>query len=101
MPAFLIATVSIHDPETYQRYTALTPKTIADHGGKFVVRGGTIDTLEGEPLQDRLVILEFPSRQAVHDWYNSPEYQAAAKIRQTASESRFIVVDRLEDGMVR
>jgi uncharacterized protein (DUF1330 family) len=100
MPAFLIATVSIHDPETYKRYTALTPKTSADHGGKFVVRGGTIDTLEGEPLQDRLVILEFPSRQAVHDWYNSPEYQAAARIRQAASESRFIVVDRLEDGMV-
>lgn len=100
MPAFLIATVRIHDPETYQQYTALTPKTIADHGGKFVVRGAKVDTLEGEPFEERLVILEFPSRQAVHDWYNSPEYQAAAKLRQAASDARFIVVDRLEDGIV-
>ena len=99
MSAFMIATVRIHDPETYKDYTALTPATIAAHGGKFVVRGGQIDTLEGEPFEERLVILEFPSRQAAHDWYNSPEYQAAAKIRQAASIARFIVVDKVPEGL--
>ena len=100
MSAFMIATITIHDPETYQQYTQLTPASIQAYGGKFVVRGGSIDTLEGEPMRERLVILEFPSRQAIHDWYNSPAYQEAAKIRQASSTGRFIVVDTVEGGEV-
>ncbi len=93
MSAYIVGTVSISDPETYKKYTAKTPALIAKHGGKFIARGGEVQTLEGETFNDRLVIIEFPSQQALHDWYNDPDYQDAIKIRQSASVGRVLAVE--------
>jgi len=93
MSAYIIATVAINDPETYKKYTAKTPALVAKHGGKFIARGGEVTTLEGEAFNDRLVIIEFPSGQALQDWYNDPEYQDALLIRQSASEGRVLAVE--------
>jgi len=93
MSAFIVATVSINDPETYKKYTAKTPALIAKHGGKFIARGGDVETLEGEVFNDRMVIIEFPSKQALQDWYNDPEYQEALLIRQSASHGRVLAVE--------
>ena len=59
MPAYVIAEVSINDPEQYKKYTAVTPGIIEQYGGKFVVRGGDVQTLEGEHADSRWVVLEF------------------------------------------
>lgn len=99
MKAYIIAMVNVEDPETYSTYTAQTPATIAAHGGKFIARAGQAETLEGEAKSHRLVILEFPSREAATNWYNSPEYQRLKKIRQQASTSRFLIVDAVPDGL--
>lgn len=93
MSAYVVATVSINDPETYKKYTARTPALVAKHGGKFIVRGGDVDTLEGETFNDRLVVIEFPSKQALNDFYNDPDYQEARLIRQSASQGRFLAVE--------
>lgn len=93
MSAYIVGTVSINDPETYKNYTARTPALIAKHGGKFIVRGGKVDTLEGEAFNGRMVIIEFPSNQALQDWYNDPEYQEALLIRQSASQGRVLAVE--------
>jgi len=93
MSAYIVGTVSISDPETYKKYTAKTPALIAKHGGKFIARGGNVDTLEGEAFNDRMVIIEFPSKQALQDWYNDPEYQEALLIRQSASIGRVLAVE--------
>lgn len=93
MSAYVVGTVSIDDPETYKNYTARTPALVARHGGKFIVRGGKVDTLEGEAFNGRVVIIEFPSNQALQDWYNDPEYQEALLIRQSASEGRVLAVE--------
>src|SRR5277367_6973906 len=61
MPAYMIVHVSITDPEKYREYTRHTPRIIAAHGGRFIVRGGESVTLEGEPSQQRVVVVEFPS----------------------------------------
>lgn len=91
MVAYVIATMTIHDPETYRKYTALTPATLKLHGGRFLTRGTEVSTLEGEQFAERMVILEFPSREHADAWYNSPEYAAALKFRHASSTARVIV----------
>lgn len=92
MPAYLIARVEVTDWERYRAYTKATPTAIAAYGGKFIVRGGEITTLEGEPETRRLVIIEFPSLEQAKAFYNSPEYARAKALRAGAAVGQFIVV---------
>ena len=98
MKAYVIAQIKVEDPEVYSQYTAQTPATIAAHGGKFIARAGQADVLEGETSNYRTVILEFPSREAVNNWFHSPEYQAIKHLRAASSSGSLIVVDAVEDG---
>lgn len=72
MAAYMICTMRVHDPETYKKYTALTPATLKKYGGKFLTRGDPVVTCEGETFTDRMVILEFPDEAAAQAWYNVP-----------------------------
>jgi uncharacterized protein (DUF1330 family) len=91
MPAYFVCTMRIHDPETYKKYTALTPAIVARHGGKFLTRGDEVSTAEGEKFTERMVIIEFPDRAAAEAWYNDPEYQKASEFRRAASRGRMIL----------
>lgn len=98
MSVYLVCMVRVDDPETYKLYTAHTPGIIAKHGGKFLVRGGDVETIEGGEFKDRLVVLEFPSREAVKTFYASPEYQKIKKHRTDSSEATFLLADGVADG---
>jgi uncharacterized protein (DUF1330 family) len=100
MSAYLIATVRVDDPETYKLYTAQTPALIAKHGGRFLVRGGAVETLEGPTFGDRMVVVEFPSMAAAKAMYNSPEYQAVMIHRQASSEATFLLAEGAPDVQV-
>ena len=93
MPAYVIAEISIHDPATYERYKQLAPASIAKHGGRYALRGGTTQALEGEWSPERLVILEFPTADAARKWFSSPEYTEARAIRRASSTARILLVD--------
>jgi uncharacterized protein (DUF1330 family) len=93
MSTYLISTMTIHDPETYRKYTAGTPPTVKRHGGRFLTRGEPVVTLEGEPFTRRMVIMEFPSRKHIEEWLADPEYQALAKHRYAASKGQIIIQD--------
>lgn len=93
MPAYLIARVNVTDPERYKDYTALTPAAIAKHGGRFVVRGGPVTTLEGTPEHDRIVVIEFPTMAQAKTFWASPDYEHAKSKRQGAATGQFILVD--------
>jgi uncharacterized protein (DUF1330 family) len=93
MTAYVIASVNITDPEKYKGYQALTPGAIAAHGGKFVVRGGAMEVLEGEWPRPRVVVLEFESMDAAKKFYNSAEYTAARAKREGAAEFSMVVVE--------
>ncbi len=93
MPGYLIARVNVTDPEQYRKYTQVTPGVIAEFGGKFIVRGGPAVTLEGPEDTHRIVVIEFPSRERAIEFYNSPEYTEARKLRRDASEGSFIAVE--------
>ena len=92
MSAYLIGRITITDPERYREYTQLTPGIIAQYGGRFIVRGGEVITLEGTPANQRLVVVKFPSVAQAQAFYNSSEYRQAMAIRQSASEGHFVIV---------
>ena len=98
MAAYVVSMMSIHDPKTYKKYTDLTPPIVKRHGGKFLTRGEDVTTLEGEPYQNRMVILEFPSKQSVLDWMADPEYQEAMNFRHAASEARIFLQEGSADS---
>ncbi|MGB6604753.1 MAG: DUF1330 domain-containing protein [Steroidobacteraceae bacterium] len=92
MSAYLLAQIQVRDWDTYKQYTARTPGIIAKHGGRFLVRGGETEVLEGEGAGHRIVVLEFPSMAAARAFYHSPEYQEVKRIRTAASAAQFLIV---------
>lgn len=92
MAGYIIADVEITDPEEYKRYAQQTPGTVEQYGGRFIVRGGQPETLEGDWQTKRIVIIEFPSVEQAKIWYDSPEYSAIKGIRQHAAISSIIIV---------
>lgn len=93
MTAYIIARVNVTDPDKYEGYKALSPAAIAAYGGRYLVRGGPIQTLEGEPESRRVVVLEFPTMEAAEKFYNSSEYGAAREKRRGAAEFQLILVE--------
>ena len=69
------------------------PATIAHYGGRFLVRGGTADVLEGDWPQRRRVIIEFPSMEAARAWWDSPEYEKPKAMRRAASNGRLVLLE--------
>ena len=96
MKAYVIATETMKDEAVFATYRKEVPATIAAFGGKFVVRGGQLTTLEGEWPHPRLVIIEFPSRAAAEGWYKSPEYQKILPLRTNSTVGNLIIVDGVE-----
>jgi uncharacterized protein (DUF1330 family) len=86
----------IHDPQKFDEYRKQVMSTLEAYGAKFLVRGGKFTALEGEMPFERIAMLEFPSRKAAEDWYNSPAYQKILPLRLNAMEAQFIVVDGVE-----
>jgi uncharacterized protein (DUF1330 family) len=93
MKAYVIATETINDEATFAKYRAEVPRTVEPFGGKFIVRGGNFTVLEGEWKHPRLVIIEFPSRQAAEDWYRSADYQKVISLRLKSTVGNLVIVD--------
>jgi uncharacterized protein (DUF1330 family) len=94
MPAYVIASVTeAHDDEALAEYRRRNTAAVEAHGGRFVVRGGAMDVLEGDWAPLRLVVMEFDDMDAARAWYESEEYQAAIPIRQGASTTDIILVE--------
>jgi uncharacterized protein (DUF1330 family) len=90
--AYVVVDVEVQDPEAYQEYTRQVPDTLQPYGGKFIVRGGNAQTLEGAWNPKRVVILEFPTAQQAKGWHASAAYQAILPIRQRNARTNFLTV---------
>ena len=93
MPAYIIVDVEIHDPVQYEDYKKLTPISLAKYQGKFIVRGGTTETLEGGWDPQRIVVLEFPNAELAKSWWDSEEYAPAKALRHRTAKSKMILVE--------
>ena len=93
MTAYVIVEVEVTDPAGYENYRQQVPRSLAAYDGKFVVRGGAIETLEGSWRPQRVVVLEFPSVARAKQWWASIEYSAAKALRQCTAKTKMIVVE--------
>ena len=93
MAAYVIAQMTVHDLALYREYAAKVPATVAAHGGRFLVAADSADVREGEQPYPRTVIGEFPTLEAAQRWYESPEYQALAPLRQAAANGTVFMVE--------
>jgi len=93
MTAYVIVEVEVTDPAGYEDYKKQVPPSLAAYDGKFVVRGGKCETLEGRWQPQRIVVLEFPSLERAKLWWDSREYAAAKAVRQRAAKTKMIVVE--------
>ena len=93
MAAYVIGEIDVTDQGTYDDYRKQVLATVQKYGGRFMVRGGPIEALEGGWNPKRIVVLEFPSMDAVRKWYRSPEYAPLITLRQKASRGKLIAVE--------
>lgn len=93
MTAYIVVQIAIHDPATYERYKALAPAAIAAYGGRYVVRGGFSQVLEGSWQPERFVLLEFPTVERARAWWDSPEYAPAKALRQQSAHTEMLLVE--------
>jgi uncharacterized protein (DUF1330 family) len=95
MTAYVIADIEVTDPEGFEVYKKLSGPAVEQYGGKYIARGGRVETLEGDWAPTRLVLLQFDSLEQVRRWWTSPEYEKAMAIRHTTATARLIAVEGL------
>ncbi len=93
MSAYVVVEVEVLNKEKYETYKRLVPPSLAAYGGRFLVRGGEVETLEGAWSPQRLVIVEFPSVVQAKAWWDSTEYAQAKALRQATARTQMIVVE--------
>ena len=93
MAGYVIAQIKVNDPEPYKEYVKQNLEIVENHGGKFLVRGGEMEVLEGECPHPRVIVLEFPSVEAAREWYGSPEYEGPKSIRMATADTTLMIVE--------
>jgi uncharacterized protein (DUF1330 family) len=94
MAAYAIGRLEMRNPSWLEEYGPKAAALVEKHGGKYLIRGGAMERLEGDgPLPGVVVVLEFPSMQHARDWYEDPEYAPLITLRQTGSDLDFILVE--------
>jgi uncharacterized protein (DUF1330 family) len=93
MAAYLIAEIRVRDATGYEEYRNRISTVIAYHGGRYVVRGGTCQLLEGDGAPGRIVVLEFPSMQKLEGFFHSSEFAALKDLRRSSASSRILAVE--------
>ena len=93
MAAYVVVQIAVEDPIAYEEYKALAPASITAYGGRYVVRGGRSEVLEGSWQPSRLVVLEFPTADRARAWWGSAEYSPAKAIRQRCARTEMLLIE--------
>ena len=92
MAAYLIVQVKVNDPKRYEDYKKMVPPSLEPYGGRFLVRGGAVEAMEGSWKPARLVVIEFDSVERAKAWWGSREYAEAKALRQATADTEMILV---------
>jgi uncharacterized protein (DUF1330 family) len=92
MSAYIIVNIDVTDPVPYERYKAMAEATVTAYGGRYIVRGGPAERLEGAWEPKRVVVLEFPDAARARAWWGSEEYRPAKEVRNASARSDMILV---------
>ncbi len=92
MAGYVVADVEVLDPVEYEQYRSRVGATLEKYDGRFLVRGATPETMEGDHRPARLVVIEFPDVEKAKEWYASPEYRAILPIRQRHGRTHHLTI---------
>jgi uncharacterized protein (DUF1330 family) len=93
MAAYVVAEIDITDPKAYEEYRTKVPAVISKYGGRYIVRGGKVESMEGGWEPKRLAVVEFPTMDQALKFYRSDEYAPLIKLRQRASRGKLVIVE--------
>ncbi len=93
MSTYLIADISVHDANRFREYAGQVPALIEKHQGRYLVRGGALELLEGDWQPDRLVVIQFPSIDQAKAFLEDPDYQPVAAIRHAAATTNLVLAE--------
>ena len=93
MAAYVIVEIEVTDPVGYEEYKKQAAATVHQYGGKYIVRGGTTEVLEGDWKPKRIVILEFPTMERAKEWLNCEEYREPRELRHRTSKTNMLVIE--------
>ena len=93
MSAYVVVQVDVKDPERYDQYRKMVPSTLEQYGGRFLIRGGQMENLEGSWHPSRFVVIEFDNSEQAKAWWSSAEYKPAKELRQQTSHTEMILVE--------
>ena len=93
MPAYVIVEIEVTDPVGYEEYKKQAAASVHAKGGKYIVRGGKTEVLEGDWQPKRIVILEFPSMDRAKEWLNCEEYRDPRKMRHRTATTNMVLVE--------
>ena len=93
MPGYVIAEVEVTDPAGFEEYRKQVSTTIQKYGGRYVVRGGACQLLEGDQPPARFVVIEFSSVEQARRWYDCEEYRGPKALRMKTARSRLVLVE--------
>ena len=93
MAGYIIAMVEVTDWNQYREYMKATPAAVERYGGRFIIRGGEVATLEGAEEKRRVVVIEFPTLARAREFFHSPEYTQVKKLRVGAAVGQFIALE--------
>ena len=93
MSAYMIVQVEVTDPDGFAEYREKVGPQIANHGGKYLVRGAEVENLEGDWNPGRLVVFEFPSIDDIRRWYEADEYQPLLALRERTANTTLSIVE--------
>jgi uncharacterized protein (DUF1330 family) len=92
-PGYVVAEVEVSDTATFAKYAAAVPGTLAPFNAKYLVRGGKMEAVEGDPPKQRFVVIAFDSVEKARAWEDSPAYEAIKPIRHASAKSRVFIVE--------
>ena len=93
MTAYIIVDLEVTDPELFDQYRAAVPATISAYGGKYLVRGGALEVLEGPWQPKRVIVLQFDSMARLKEWYGSPDYAPLRSLRAKCAKTNVIAIE--------
>ena len=93
MSAYLLANITVNNPENYKEYVSKVKSVVEKFGGEYLVRGGEMNIIEGDWPNEINIVINFPSREKAMEWYNSEEYKPIRQIRHDNAVSNSVIVD--------
>ncbi|MSR61813.1 MAG: DUF1330 domain-containing protein [Planctomycetes bacterium] len=93
MAAYIVVDIEVRDPVRYEEYKRLAAPSVTAFGGRYLVRGGALTTLEGDWTPGRFVVLEFPTAARAKEWWNSDLYHPIKAIRQATASSKMLLIE--------